>query len=156
MMRHTRLHSHAHRHAGTVVWVLAAAALIGLGGEALRSGHHVHLGDEELHHHHFFVGDHDHASSIERAHGHHHDEDRAYRHDVDQDDGGRPEPAPDQDASPGLTAAGFAFDASSPDAGFTASLPATASVRFDSGTPVLENPARLPGGARGPPSSSLV
>ena len=41
---------------------LTAVALLGLGSEVFRPGHHVHLGAGGQHHHHFFVG----------AHTHHH------------------------------------------------------------------------------------
>ena len=46
-----------------MAFALAAATFIGLASETTRPGHHVHLGAEAGHHHHFFLGPHSHEET---------------------------------------------------------------------------------------------
>ena len=46
-----------------MAFALAAATFIGLASETMRPGHHVHLGAEAGHHHHFFLGPHAHEET---------------------------------------------------------------------------------------------
>ena len=158
---------------------LILAALIGLGIELFRPGHHVHIGSgERLHHHHFFLGSHTHDKPSKPAgspatvptHTHtaseHDRHSHAHRSPADHQPGSRHpsparepeephEPAQDPESSRGLITT-FALDMPNP----VFSLPAgmaieTPALRISS-CPDFVSPVFLPSGARAPPAPSLV
>ncbi len=149
-----------------LAWVLTVAALVGFGGEAFLPGHHVHLGSEG-HHHHFFVGTHDHGEDSQQqssARGHDdHDGDCEYEGEAHpsvhgdaakEGQGGLPEPAPEEGSNPGLID-GFSLYAPTVTA-LTASLATEERAAPQAKALAIVSHSRLPGGARAPPNLSLL
>ncbi len=136
---------------------LTVATLVAFGGEALHPGHHVHLGAEGGHHHHFFVGAHTHRhdpSHPGHDHGHGGHE-TAAGSAMEEPGDGEPTDSQEPDTGPGLID-GFTLEAPRAPAGVGSPLLASAKASTAVTVSLPASPIYLPGGARAPPAVSLV
>lgn len=139
-----------------VLWCLAPLAAV-LGFELLHPGHHVHGdGENRLHHHHFFLGDHGHADHDDAPHADRHDHADTGRHVSHQRGGEREDSEHGPRTSTALIADGWYSEPACFDA-------APAVFRALEGEAALPGPAPMPRagpwrphGARGPPTDAFA
>ncbi|MEO1368930.1 MAG: hypothetical protein AAFX50_17270 [Acidobacteriota bacterium] len=133
------------------LWAVCLLVAFGLGVELGHPGHHVHSdGEHQLHHHHFFVGDHSHSGASGGFDHHDHGADRG-----DRDDGQRPKPGSDGTTGSVLIDALWS-ESAAPAETLSAQTPDAAGVEAHLGFERPSSHTGRPSQARAPPSTRLA